>query len=60
VPSIPTVAGDFDIYLTLPDEKTIISGPLPVTVALGDVVEILFYDAVDPAIIDMRIIPPSP
>ena len=59
-PSIGTDAGDFDIYLTLPDEKTIISGPLNVTVALGDVVEILFYDAVDPAVIDMRIIPPSP
>lgn len=60
LPSIPIVEGSYDIYLTLPDEKTIVSGPLAVTVGLGDIVEILFYDAVDPAIIDMRIIPPSP
>ncbi|NNC78472.1 MAG: DUF4397 domain-containing protein [Woeseiaceae bacterium] len=59
-PSIGVADGSYDIYLTLPDEKTIISGPLNVTVALGDVVELLFYDAVDPAVIDMRIIPPSP
>jgi hypothetical protein len=59
-PSVPVAAGDYDVYLTVPDEKTILSGPLAVTLALGDIAEIMLYDAVDPAIVDMRIIPPSP
>ena len=50
-------AGSYDLYATVSDEETIIDGPLRVDVALGDVVEIIIFDTVDPATAEMRITP---
>ncbi len=51
------VAGDLDLYLTTPGEKTVLAGPVPLTTALGDVIEFIAYDNVDPAIVDLVFIP---
>ena len=47
-------AGSFDIYLTEPGTKTVMAGPYPIDVALGDVVFLLAIDAVDPTLIELR------
>ena len=51
------VAGDLDLYLTTPGEKTVLAGPVPITAALGDVIEFIAYDNVDPAIVDLVFVP---
>jgi hypothetical protein len=45
--------GSHDIVLTLPGEKTIIAGPVPLDLANGDVVEAIFMDTVDPMVADI-------
>ena len=56
--SFPVFANDYDIYVTEPDEKTVLLGPEPITLQLGDVVETVIYDTVDPATPDWVIVPP--
>jgi len=50
-------AGDLDLYLTTPDEKTVLAGPVPLTIALGDIMDFVIYDKVDPAVVDLVSIP---
>ena len=49
--------GDFELYLTTAGEKTVLAGPIPFSPVLGDVVEYIAYDNVDPAIADLVAIP---
>ena len=50
--------GDFEIYLTVATEKTVITGPVPLTTVLGDVVDYISYDNVgDPTLADLVLIP---
>ena len=56
-PTINPAPGDKEMYLTVSGEKTIIAGPVPLTIALGDVFEYLSFDNVDPAIADLVEIP---
>ncbi len=52
------IAGDFEMYLTVADDPTmIITGPVPLTSNLGDVIEYIAYDNVDPATADLVEIP---
>lgn len=51
------VEGDYDIYLTVAAEKTVIAGPEPVSMTLGEVMEYISYDNVDPATADLVLIP---
>ena len=56
----PTLAydtGSYDMYVTIAGEKTILAGPLQIDVVLGDVVEIIFIDNTDPAVVDFLILP---
>ncbi len=54
-----TVAeGSYDVYVTTSGEQTILAGPLRVDAALGGVLDLIILDAVDPAITDVRVIPP--
>lgn len=56
--SVATLAaGSYDVYLTVRGETTLIDGPLQVDVVLGDVVEIIIFDTVDPATAEMRVTP---
>jgi len=50
-------AGDLEMYVTVVREKTIIAGPVALTTALGDVLEYIIYDNVDPATADLVLIP---
>ena len=50
-------AGSFDLYLTTPGEKTELAGPIPLNTALGDVIDTIIYDKVDPAFVDLVFIP---
>ena len=51
-------AGNYDIYLTTFATKTVIAGPVNIELALGDAVEILILDAVDPASATISVLPP--
>ena len=55
--ALPLAAGAYDIYLTANAEQTILAGPVEVNLALGDVVESLLIDTVDPAVAEIRIVP---
>jgi hypothetical protein len=49
--------GDLEMYVTTTGEKTIIEGPIAITTAFGDVLEFITYDNVDPATLDLVLIP---
>jgi len=59
-PTLAIAAGSFDMYVTVVDEKTIVGGPLQIDVVLGDVVEVIVVDTVDPAVADFLILPTQP
>jgi len=59
-PTLALSAGSYDMYATLVDEKTIVAGPLQIDVVLGDVVEVIIVDTVDPALADFLILPTPP
>ena len=50
-------SGDFDLYMTVATEKTVIVGPVAFSAAYGDVLEYIAYDNVDPATADLVAIP---
>jgi len=50
-------AGSYDIYLTERDSKTEIAGPYPIDVALGDIVDLIAVDTVDPAVVELIDVP---
>lgn len=54
---LPLVEDSFDIYVTEPGEKTIITGPVRLDIAAGDILEAIIYDNVDPATADLVLIP---
>ena len=57
-PTLRSPAGSFDLYITVAGEKTILDGPVPLDLVLGDVVEAILLDRVDPSLAEFRIIPP--
>ncbi|MEE8427817.1 MAG: DUF4397 domain-containing protein [Woeseiaceae bacterium] len=51
-------AGSFDVYLTPTGDKTILlAGPVRIDPVLGDVIDAIALDTVDPATAEIRIIP---
>ena len=56
--TIPLPAADYDVYLTVQNEKTILLGPVPLSMQLGDVFEAAILDTVDPNVPAWVIIPP--
>ncbi|HNP35074.1 MAG TPA: DUF4397 domain-containing protein [Woeseiaceae bacterium] len=51
-------AGDYDMYVTPRQDKTIVAGPVSIDLALGDTIEILLLDTVDPATAAISVVPP--
>ena len=49
--------GDFEMYLTTAGQKTVIAGPIAFSPVLGDILNYISYDNVDPAIADVVLIP---
>ena len=54
---VQLVAGSYDIYLTEPGNKTEISAPYQIDVALGDIVDLVAVDTVDPLTIEIVDVP---
>jgi len=55
---VPLDAGSFDVYLTPSGDKTIVlAGPVQIDPVLGDVIDAIALDTVDPAIAEIRFIP---
>ena len=59
LPGIPIRlgAGSYDMYATVAGEKTIVDGPVRLDLVLGDVVEMIIFDTVDPATVELKILP---
>lgn len=51
------VEGDFELYLTTAGETTVLAGPIAFSPLLGDIVDYISYNNVDPAIADLVAIP---
>ena len=54
---VPLDTGSYDIYATVAGDKTIVAGPTQIDVVLGDVVELVIVDTVDPATADFLFLP---
>jgi hypothetical protein len=53
-------AGTYDLYVTESAEKTVLAGPYRITVAIGDVVDLLVVDTIDPAVLDVLFLSGGP
>ena len=53
-------AGTYDLYVTETNEKVSLAGPYRITVAIGDVVDLLIVDTVDPAVLDVLFLSGGP
>lgn len=56
IPAAGLAAGSFDIYVTDSGAKDILAGPVQIDVVLGDVVDIVVFDTIDPAMLDIQIL----
>ncbi len=50
-------AGNYDVYVTSFGESTPIAGPFNIDIALGDVIEFVVYDTVDPNVGEIAVLP---
>ena len=57
-PTLDVVPGSYDIYLTpLAERDTILAGPIRIDLAIGDVVQAIVLDVVDPELAELVIFP---
>jgi hypothetical protein len=54
---IPFVRGSYDIYVTLPGEKTVLAGPIAFEAELGEVYDAIIYETAEPTIVDFVFVP---
>lgn len=50
-------AGDYEIYVTPFNDKTVLDGPVTVSLELGDMLEILLLDTTDPSTLEISLVP---
>jgi hypothetical protein len=55
--SAPLLPNQYDLYLTVQFEKTVLLGPIPLDTETGDVIEGVIYDTVDPNVPDLEFVP---
>jgi hypothetical protein len=53
----PIQPNQYDLYLTVPFEKTILLGPVPLDAQAGDVIEGIIYDTADPNVPSLEFVP---
>lgn len=58
--ALQLTAGSYDIYVREFLDTTNLAGPIRLDVAVGDVVNAIVHDNVDPAIVDFAILPNNP
>jgi len=51
-PNVALTAGVYDIYVTEFNDKTVLAGPYRFDTSLGDIVDLVVVDTVDPAVLD--------
>jgi len=51
------IPGIYDIYVTEFGETEVLAGPVRIDVAFGDVVDMVIFDTVDPALLEIVLIP---
>lgn len=51
------VENSYDVYVTVAGEKTVLAGPLTLELARGDIVQAVIYENVDPAVVDVALVP---
>jgi len=49
--------GSYDVYITEFLETEILAGPYPLDMAFGDVIDMVVFDTVDPAVLDIVVYP---
>lgn len=59
-PNVALTAGVYDIYVTEFNDKTVLAGPYRVDTALGDIVDFVIVDTVDPAVLDALFLSGTP
>lgn len=57
VPAAGIAAGEYDVYITESGTTEILAGPIPISVALGDVLDFVIFDTADPAVLNVQILP---
>lgn len=50
---------EYELTLTLPDEETVVAGPVSLDLAAGDVVQALFLDTADPNVAEILVYSPQ-
>ena len=58
--TVALAAGSYDIYITELAEKVALAGPHRIDVVLGDVVDLIIVDTVDPAVLDVLFLSGGP
>lgn len=58
--TVPLAAGSYDLYVTRFGEKTPLVGPIRINVALGDIVDMIVFDTVDPEVLDILFLAGGP
>ncbi|MGI9223473.1 MAG: DUF4397 domain-containing protein [Woeseiaceae bacterium] len=58
--TVPLPAGSFDIYITEFGEKVALAGPYRIDATLGDIIDFVAVDAVDPAVVDVLFLSGGP
>lgn len=51
--AVAATAGSYDVYITDFGQSEVLAGPLPIDVSIGDVVDLVAFDTVDPAILEL-------
>jgi hypothetical protein len=58
--SLALAADAYDFYVTELDQKVPLAGPYRVTISVGDIVDLLIVDTVDPAVLDVLFLSGGP
>ncbi len=59
-PTVPFAAGSYDFYIREFNETENLAGPIRFDLEVGDVINAIVYDTVDPAILELQTIPNNP
>ncbi len=58
--AFPLPAGSYELYVTEFGQDQVLAGPYAVDVSIGDIVDMLILDAVDPAVVDVLFLSGGP
>ncbi|MCZ6809912.1 MAG: hypothetical protein O7D92_09140 [Proteobacteria bacterium] len=59
-PTIPLLAGSYDLYMRDFGGTVNLAGPIRLDVVLGDVVSAMIFDTIDPSVLELQFLPTNP